>query len=616
MRILITVLFLVMSLFAKNVLILNSYSIQLAWTKGELEGILKTLRGKKDLKKYIEFMDTKIFRPNPIRMYNYYNYLNNKYKGIKFDIIITTDDNALNFVRKYKNDGLFKNAKVFFCGVNNLSLADILDKYIYTGVFEKKEPLENLKFAEKIKKDLKYVYIVSDASISGTLVVKQYLNAFKHIKNIKFIVINTKDLNEVLNKLKNYHKNSVMMLLTPSSYHLNGRHVNYVIASQMISKVYNDPMIVHTDIFANIPNTNIIGGKVTDAFSQGEEVAKKVLEYLQGVPIEHIPYTFEKANKMYLNVKNLEKFGIDAYSLGYKNAIYVNKPTTFWEIYKEWIVTFIAVIGVILIFLIVLAFKNRKLRQYNEKIRELNQSLEYRVQKAVDEISKKDQILAHQTRLAAMGEMIGAIAHQWRQPLNTLAINLQLLPEYVEEHGCDEDALDKFVEKNMKTIFFMSSTIDDFRNFFKDDNKKTLFSVKVALEDTLKLINEQLKSKNIEVKINGDDFKVYGSKTQFQQVLLNLISNAKDAIEENGVQKGEIDIVIDSKNKTVSIKDNGGGIDEKIMYKIFDPYFTTKEVKGSGIGLYMSKTIIEKYFNGKLEASNAKNGAIFTIKFN
>jgi len=616
MRILITVLFLVMSLFAKNVLILNSYSIQLAWTKGELEGILKTLRGKKDLKKYIEFMDTKIFRPNPIRMYNYYNYLNNKYKGIKFDIIITTDDNALNFVRKYKNDGLFKNAKIFFCGVNNLSLADILDKYIYTGVFEKKEPLENLKFAEKIKKDLKYVYIVSDASISGTLVVKQYLNAFKHIKNIKFIVINTKDLNEVLNKLKNYHKNSVMMLLTPSSYHLNGKHVNYVIASQLISKVYNDPIIVHTDIFVNIPNTNIVGGKVTDAFSQGEEVAKKVLEYLQGVPIEHIPYTFEKANKMYLNVKNLEKFGIDAYSLGYKNAIYVNKPTTFWEIYKEWIVTFIAVIGVILIFLIVLAFKNRKLRQYNEKIRELNQSLEYRVQKAVDEISKKDQILAHQTRLAAMGEMIGAIAHQWRQPLNTLAINLQLLPEYVEEHGCDEDALDEFVEKNMKTIFFMSSTIDDFRNFFKDDNKKTLFSVKVALEDTLKLINEQLKSKNIEVKINGDDFKVYGSKTQFQQVLLNLISNAKDAIEENGVQKGEIEIVIDSKNKTVSIKDNGGGIDEKIMYKIFDPYFTTKEVKGSGIGLYMSKTIIEKYFNGKLEASNAKNGAIFTIKFN
>jgi len=602
-------------LSAKNILILNSYSIQLAWTKGELEGILKTLKDDKSIKKYVEFMDTKIFRPTPIRMYNYYYYLHNKYKNIKFDIIVTTDDNALNFVRKYKDYPLFKNAKVFFCGVNNLKLANILDKKTYTGVFEKKEPMENLKFAKKIKKDLKTVYIVSDASVSGTLVVKQYLNEFKDIKDIKFVVINHKDLSKVLEKLKNYKPDSVMMLLTPSSYYLNDKHVNYIIATQMISKVYNDPMIVHTDILVNIPNTNIVGGKVTDALSQGEEVGKKIKQYLNGTPVEKIPYTFEKANKMYLNVKNLAKFGIDAYELGYENAIYVNKPTTFWGMYKEWVLTFTVVALIIVIFLIVLAFKNRELKNYNQKIKELNQSLEDRVRKAVDEISKKDQILAHQTRLAAMGEMIGAIAHQWRQPLNTLAINIQLLPEFVEEHGCDEDSLEEFVDKNMKTIFFMSETIDDFRNFFRDDNKKTNFSIKSALDDTLKLINAQLKSKNIDVNITGEDFTIYGSKTQFQQVLLNLISNAKDAIEENGVENGKIDINIDAENKTVSIVDNGGGIDNKIIYKIFDPYFTTKDLKGSGIGLYMSKTIVEKYFNGKLEASNVKNGAKFKISF-
>ncbi|GAB6073503.1 sensor histidine kinase [Nautilia lithotrophica] len=615
LRVILFILLLHISLFAKNILILNSYSIQLAWTKGELEGILNVLQDNKNLKKYIEFMDTKIFRPTPMRMYNYYYYLKNKYKDIKFDVIITTDDNALNFVRKYKNYPLFKNAKVFFCGVNNLSLANKLDKKIYTGVFEKKEPMENLKFAKKIKNNLKYVYIVSDASTSGSLVVKQYLDAFKNIKDIKFIVINKKDLNEVLTKLKDFKKNSVMMLLTPSSYYLNNKHVNYIIATQMISNIYNNPMIVHTDILVNIPKTNIVGGKVTDALSQGEEVGKKVLKYLKGIPVEKIPYTFEKANKMYLNVKNLEKFGIDAYELGYKNAIYVNKPTTFWELYKEWIVSLSAVVAVILVFLVVLAFKNRELKNYNQKIKELNQSLEDRVKKAVEEISKKDQLLAHQTRLAAMGEMIGAIAHQWRQPLNTLAINIQLLPEYVEEHGCDEETLEKFVEKNMETIFFMSSTIDDFRNFFRDDNSKTTFKVKDALKDTLKLIGAQLKAKKIEVEIRGDDFDVYGSKTQFQQVLLNLISNAKDAIEENKIKNGKIIINIDSKNKKISITDNGGGIDEKIIYKIFEPYFTTKDTKGSGIGLYMSKTIIDKYFNGKLEATNIKNGAKFTISF-
>jgi signal transduction histidine kinase/vacuolar-type H+-ATPase subunit F/Vma7 len=616
MRLIFVVLIFLSSLFAKNILILNSYSIQLAWTKSELEGILSVLKNHKEVKKYIEFMDTKIFRPTPMRMYNYYYYLFNKYKNIRFDIIMTTDDNALNFVRKYKNYPLFKNAKVFFCGVNNLSLAKKLDKSVYTGVFEKKEPMENLKFAKKIKSDLKYVYIVSDASVSGTLVVKQYLEAFKNVKNIKFIVINEQDLDNVLNKLKNYRENSVMMLLTPSSYYQKGKHVNYILASQLISKNYNNPMIVHTDILVNIPKTNIVGGKVTDGLSQGWEVAKKVITYLKGTPVKDIPFTFEKANKMYLNVKNLEKFGIDAYSLGYKNAIYVNKPTSFWEIYKEWIIAFLIILFLIILFIIVLAVKNRQLKHYNQQIEELNSSLEERVKKAVAEISKKDQILAHQTRLAALGEMIGAIAHQWRQPLNTLAINLQMLPELIEEFGCDEEKIEEFVEKNMKTIFFMSETIDDFRNFFRDDNKKIDFSIKEAVEDTLKLINAQLKSKKIEVEIKGDDFTVFGSKNQFQQVLLNLISNAKDAIEENNVKNGKITVEIDSENKKVVIMDNGGGVDEKIMYKIFDPYFTTKELKGSGIGLYMSKTIIEKYFNGKLMVSNIENGAKFTISFN
>jgi signal transduction histidine kinase len=168
----------------------------------------------------------------------------------------------------------------------------------------------------------------------------------------------------------------------------------------------------------------------------------------------------------------------------------------------------------------------------------------------------------------------------------------------------------------MKTIFFMSATIDDFRNFFKDDNKKIKFSVKEAVNDTLKLINEQLKAKNIKVEIIGGDFSIYGSKTQFQQVLLNLISNSQDAIIENKTKHGKITVNINSADKSVSIIDNGGGVDDKIKYKIFEPYFTTKDLKGSGIGLYMSKTIIEKYFYGKLEVSNNEKGAVFTVKFN
>jgi len=607
------ILFLSVFLFAKNILILNSYSVDLEWTQNELKGILTSLKDDEN-KKFIEFMDTKIFRPTPERMKDYYEYLSKKFKNIKIDIIITTDDNALNFVRKYKNAPLFKSAKVFFCGVNNLGLAKTLDKKTYTGVFEQNEPLKNLEFAEKIKKNLKTIYLINDSSVSGLLVTKEFMDKFKDIKKYHFKIISAKDIKTVAHQLKNYDKNSVAMLISPTSYYLNSKHIDYKKASQLLSTVYKNPMIVHADLLVDIPRTNIVGGKVTDGFSQGVEAGKKVNMFLKGKSVQNIPYSFGGVNKMYLNVKNLEKFGIDAYSLGYKNAVYVNRGDDFWKKYGIYIYALIALLIVVFIIVAVLLHKNRKLKEKNINIKSTNEQLEQRVQQIVKEMYKKEQMLLHQTRLAAMGEMIGAIAHQWRQPLNTLAINIQLLPEFLEEVNYDEEKIEEFIDKNMKTIFFMSTTIDDFRNFFKDNNEKEEFSIKHVLDETLKLVGAQLKNNDISVKIEGDDFSVYGSKTQFQQVLLNLISNAKDAIKSSGVVYGEITVRLDAENKTIKIEDNGGGIDRKNLYKIFEPYFTTKDSKSSGIGLYMSKTIIEKYFNGKLEASNGKKGAIFTIK--
>ncbi|MEO1928678.1 MAG: ABC transporter substrate binding protein [Nautiliaceae bacterium] len=459
------------SAFAKNILIINSYSITMGWTKKELEGILKTLKNSNKI--YVEFMNTKVFRPTPARISAFVDYLYSKYGNMKIDIIITTDDNALNFIRRYKSTPLFKNAKVFFCGVNNLSLADVLDKNEYTGVFEKKEPLANLRFAKKIKRNLKMVYLVLDNSTSAKGVLNLYKKSLSHVKNINFVYLNDSNLSDILSALRKSDKNSVMFFLTPFSFRYKDKHISYIKVAQLLSKEYNNPMIVHCDMLVDILNTNIMGGKVTDGFSQGVEVAKKVKEFLNGKDIKDIPFTFEKANKMYLNVKNLQKFGINAYELGYKNAIYINKPTSFFEVYKKWIVMFLVVVVFVVMVLILLAIRNRMLSKYNEEIKKINDSLELKVKKTVEEITQKDKILANQAKLAAMGEMIGAIAHQWRQPLNSLAINIQSLPELIEENGCKEEVIDSFVAKNMQTIFFMSNTIDDFRNFFKDNSKKS-----------------------------------------------------------------------------------------------------------------------------------------------
>jgi signal transduction histidine kinase len=593
-------LFLISFSFSANILILNSYSIKLKWTRNELEGILNELKNK-DLNIYIEFMDTKIFRPTPKRLKIFYKYIFQKYKKIPFDIVIATDDNALNFVRENLNSHLFKNAKIFFAGVNNLSLADILDKNTFAGVFEKKEPLTNLFFAKKIV-NLKTFYIVGDNSNSAKIVMNQYKNAYKIFKDIKFIYINEKKLGHILYYFKdNYSKNSAMMLINPFSFIYKENHISYEKAIQLLSKTYNGPIIVHTDILADIKSSNIVGGKVNDSKNQGKIAACKVIDYLNGKNMENIGFIFEKANKMYLNVLNLKKFNIDAYKLGFKNVIYVNTPKTIWDKYKNEIILILLFISYLIFMILILIYKNRLKEKMNLK-------LQKKIDEAIKDIQKKDRLLANHAKLSAMSEMIGAVAHQWRQPLNALAINLQVLPQIKESEKFNE-----LINKNLHIIEFMSKTIDNFINFFKTSENITTFSVKNAINETVVLIDAQLKAKDIQVVITGDDFFIRGNKNQFRQVVLNLINNSKDAFKNQHNKK--INIVLKNKLKRIYILDNAGGIEKNISDRIFEPYFTTKD-SGSGLGLYISKIILEKYFNSNLVIRNTKIGVINIIFFN
>jgi len=597
----------VFKLWAINILILNSYSPDLKWTEVQTHSLINILRKNiPNLHLYVEFMDTKKFKPTKKYFSLYKNYLENKYKNIPFDIVAVTDDNALNFIRENKTLNIFKNSKIFFEGINNLSLQNKLDKSTYTGVFEKKNPLSNLAIAKKVKSNLKTIYVISDASTSGNKTIKQYKDAFKNIKNIKFIYINESNLNDILKKLKNYNKDSVMMLLTFGSMKYNGYVIPVNDVPRIISKIYNDPIIVHTDIYVNLKNTNIIGGDVTDAKQQATLNAQKIIQYVNGTPIQNIKFEKNNANRIYLNVKHLKKFGINAYNLNIPNSIYINKLNSFYEIYKTQIITIITIFIIILIFLILLANKNRV-------INKLNKSLEEKISKAIKENQKKEQLLFQQSKLAAMGEMIGAIAHQWRQPLNTLSLNIQLLVDDFFDKKVDEEYILSFEKKNLNIVNFMSKTIDDFRNFFKKDKEKQEFELLEAVIDVLKLIDKQLKNHNISIEIHGDDSKIIGYKNEFKQVILNIINNAREAIVKNNTKNGTISINI--KNNIITITDNGGGIPKEIQNRIFEPYFTTKGAKGTGIGLYMSKIIIEEHMNGKLYFINENDKTTFIIDF-
>jgi PAS domain S-box-containing protein len=258
--------------------------------------------------------------------------------------------------------------------------------------------------------------------------------------------------------------------------------------------------------------------------------------------------------------------------------------------------------------------KNQELilKKSEKELETLTKDLQHRVEIEVAQNRKKDKLLQEQAKLAAMGEMIGAIAHQWRQPLNALNINIQNLDDDYAEDLIDAKFIDEYIETQTHIIQFMSQTIDDFQNFFKINKTKTNFSIKNAIEKTISIQSAQLKNNSISIQIVGEDFLIKTYESEFKQVILNLISNAKDAILTNTIESGTI--IIDIKDKTITISDNGGGIPEDILDRVFEPYFTTKEQGGgTGIGLYMSKMIIERSMHGTLQAYNSKDGANFVI---
>lgn len=245
------------------------------------------------------------------------------------------------------------------------------------------------------------------------------------------------------------------------------------------------------------------------------------------------------------------------------------------------------------------------------------QELEQKVSDEVEKNVEKDRLLAHQSKLASMGEMIGNIAHQWRQPLN----NINLLIHYVRDNikNFKEDELKETIAQAKLQIDFMSQTIDDFRNFYQPNKDKVKFDIKTSIIEASKVLTTPFEKLGINLEINAENIEIYNYKNEFQQVIINILNNAYDAallkINEKGFKpKVSIDINVKNNNVYIYLKNNCGNATEEVIDRMFEPYFTTKfENRGTGVGLYMSKTIIEKNMNGSICTINEDDGVKFTI---
>lgn len=226
-----------------------------------------------------------------------------------------------------------------------------------------------------------------------------------------------------------------------------------------------------------------------------------------------------------------------------------------------------------------------------------------------------EKMILQQSKFVKSGEMIANITHQFRQPLNNISYILINLKKRFESEKLDKIFFDKKVNQANEQVSFLSKTIDDFKEFYLQEKEKDDFLVKDSIQNALTILNPDLQKDNINLNLKFEtfeDIKIFGVKNELSQVILSLVSNSIDALKNRHNPKISINVVSSSAEVIIEILDNAGGIKAKNLKKIFEPYFSTKD-EGTGIGLYLSKIIIEESFGGKLQVQNIKDGAKFSI---
>ena len=281
--------------------------------------------------------------------------------------------------------------------------------------------------------------------------------------------------------------------------------------------------------------------------------------------------------------------------------------------------TVVVVILSFLIYYINVVFKDyvHTIMKQKKELKRLNENLQDEVKKEIEKNRQKEQYLLQQSRFAQMGQMLSMIAHQWRQPLNNISTttnNLTIKLFSNDDKNIDKKEFEDELELISNYTQYLSHTIDDFKEFFKSDKPKESITLDMIINSTLRIIEPSIKEQNMDLILDlnsTNEIKTY--KNELIQVILNIIKNSCDALNDRKIINPTI--TISTSDNDIKISDNAGGIDEKIINNIFDPYFSTKEAKnGTGLGLYISKIIVKEHCGGDIEVQNNDDGVEFVIK--
>jgi len=575
-----------------QVLIINSFHKGFQWSDELINGVEKVLRNNRNIDTTILYMDSK-----RINSREYYDQLKDIYKlqlkNRKYDLVLLVDKFAYEFALNNYDD-LFTTERLVFSGIERFDLSLVksfgLEQKI-SGVLERRAISEIFSTIDKMMPNLSKLHIINDFTVNGndTDVILQKLMK-KYEKKFKINYIRYSDINSLKKKFSVYKKDEAVFFIRFYINLHNNFNKNYEIASMIDS--FNLPTFSTDSLFIG---KGSLGGKLVLIEELGKNTGKLLLKLLKNKkegPIIQI----DDSHAYIFDYKKIKKFGLDP-TLLEEDVSYVNAPLSFLDKNRD-LVNGVFIISPLLLLLIVVLSFNLQLRIKN---------------------TKNQEFIVQQSKLAEIGEIISSIAHQWKEPLIEISTLVQL---YIGSSNKTKEDDAKYLNDVMFQIYYMTETINDFQDFIKPSSKKTNFNIKDAIVKMMNIVETNMKYNYIDININIKDEKrliISGYHNELMQSLLNIVNNAKDSILKrkivNEKLKGEINIDIFSTPSYVQIEinDNGGGIEQKDMKKVFDPYYTTKQ-KGHGIGLYMSKILIEDKMEGQIIVSNKKNGANFIIR--
>lgn len=372
----------------------------------------------------------------------------------------------------------------------------------------------------------------------------------------------------------------------------------------------------------NLPQKNYyqkgLISKVEEKMERVDSQSSKIINHLKQKNTLEIS---DSLNEIFLEINSINIYLSSLITSHLKKAVAEKNRND--RIFKTSIYMLFLLIGLVFFLSIIISlilitnFKDLnssleiKVNDKTKELRALNNSLERKIKTEVENSRKKDQIMFQQARLASLGEMLQNIAHQWRQPLGALTMIIQSFQSKFLSGKLNEEFIDSRVEDAGVLAKNMSETLEDFRTFFDPNKSHKRFSIQKVIAKSIDLTKYQLEKEGVEVFFSmNEDIEIYGFENELTHVILNLINNSKDALCDKDITHKRIRIIVKETQKSVIINviDNAGGIKSDIMTKVFDPYFTTKHKSvGTGIGLYMSKQMVEKHMNGKIDCKNMKH---------